>query len=356
MNWSFQIARAFGIPIKVHFTFLLLLGLVAVAGTGQAGGASGVLMVCVVFVCVVLHELGHSVVAMHYGIRIRDIVLLPIGGVARMESMPEKPVQEIAIAIAGPMVSAVLAGLFFALLVASVGVQSLFDASLFGGTFLFHLFLINLMLLLFNLIPAFPLDGGRVLRGLLALGTGWIRGTRIAVTVGQVFAALFFLAGILLQAWVLPLIALFVYFGGKGEQRAVMLRSALRMTPAREAMLTQLHTVAPGEPIGAVASRFGFGPQRDFPVVEEGKIVGLLTHPVLVSALHQRGPTAPVAEVMSRRFPVAEEWDSLESLYQMMNQSGLTAVPIVRNGRVVGLVDLQQIGKYSMLASSRQSE
>lgn len=358
MKWSFQVARVFGIPIKVHATFLLLLAVVALAGRGEPAttvGASGVLLICLVFLCVVLHELGHSLVARHYGIRIRDIVLLPIGGVARMESMPEKPLQEIAIAVAGPMVSAGLAMLFLALVAAFFGVQVLLHSSVVGASILTHLFLINLMLLLFNLIPAFPLDGGRVLRGLLALGTNWLQGTRIAVKVGQAFALLFFLIGIVFQVWVLPLIALFVYFGGKGEQRAILQRWALQTIPAREAMLTSVQMVTPGESIGAVAAKSGSSTQHDFPVVERGRIIGILTHPILVGALRQLGPATPVSAAMSRQFATAEESESLETLYRKMTGTGLTAVLIVRDGRLVGLVDLQQIGKYHMLHSAHRS-
>lgn len=356
MKWSFQILRVFGIPIKVHATFLLLLAVVALAGREEPAttvGVSGLLLICLVFLCVVLHELGHSLVARRYGIRIRDIVLLPIGGVARMESMPEKPLHEIAIAVAGPMVSATLAFLFFAVIVASLGAEVFLQRSVVGAPILFHLFLINLMLLLFNLIPAFPLDGGRVLRGLLALKTNWVQGTRIAVKVGQGFALLFFLAGIAFQVWVLPLIALFVYIGGKGEQRAILQRWALRSTPAREAMLTSVQTIAPWDSIGAVAARSAQSAQHDFPVVEAGRIVGMLTHPLLVGALHQLGPESPVSAVMSRQFVTADESDSLESLYRRMTETGQTAVLIVRDGRVVGLVDLQQIGKYHLLHAAR---
>lgn len=358
MKWSYQIARVFGIPIKVHLTFILLLafvGLSQLQGGESATRSPGVLTILMVFLCVVLHELGHSLVAMHYGVKIRDIVLLPIGGVARMESMPEDPKQEIAIAVAGPSVSAALAILFLTLAIVSRQIDTLFEVPLMQGSWMLTLFTINMMLLLFNLIPAFPLDGGRVLRGALVwINSDWIQGTRFAVTIGQVFAIILFFVGVFFNWW-LALIALFVYLGGEGEQRTVILRWELQRVPARDAMLTHVQTVTPEQTVGEVVSKFCHSAQSDFPVVDDDHIVGILTHASLVRAMHEQAFMTPVAEIMSEQFVTAEEWDSLGSLYKKITESGLSAIPILRNGQIVGLINLEQIGKYHMLCATSRS-
>lgn len=356
MKWSYRIATIFGIPVKVHLTFLALLTILLVFGGEGEQGFSGLhlaLLLCMVFVCVILHELGHSLVARHFGARIRDIVLLPIGGMARMETMPETPLKEIAMAVAGPAVSAILAGIFLVASIVYYGPAEIFQIETLSQSFLMNLFFINTALLVFNLLPAYPMDGGRVLRGLLATLLGWVTATRIAVTVGQVFAVLFVFIGLYFQLWILTLIAVFLFLGGKAEQRSVLLRWELERTPVSAVMLRQVETVTSLETLGSVAQRFCQCTQSDFPVVEGYTVVGMLFQVDLAAALQQLGPSTLVGRVMRKRYGWTYPNASLGRLYQSMATSGQRSVPVIEDGRLVGLVTLQQILKYHALGASR---
>jgi Zn-dependent protease/predicted transcriptional regulator len=351
MKWSFQIGKLFGIPIRVHFTFLLLLLFIGIAGFKQ-GGSSGAIfgMVTIVFIflCVVLHEVGHSLMAKHYGIVVRDIILLPIGGVSQMEEIPEDPKEEINISLVGPLVSFGLAILFFILaklLHQSISFKSL---SIFGGNLLANLFWINLILGLFNLIPAFPMDGGRVLRGILATGMDSLKATKIAVGVGQAFAILLFFFGIFFNWW-MALIAIFIYLGAESEERMVAVRSSLGKSPVRLAMLTDIHTVSPEETIGQVLERICHGLQQDFPVVDEGEVIGILSREAIFSALHKHEKTALVKDVMQKDFVSTTEDASLSDIFKKMTAQKLSVIPVMKGKQLLGMINLEQIGKYHMI-------
>jgi Zn-dependent protease len=232
MRWSLNIGRPFGVRVELHVTFLLFVGWIAVAEgllTGRPGPAlAAVALVLLVFACVVLHELGHALAARRFGVATLDIVLLPIGGVARLERMPDRPRQELLVALAGPAVNAAIAVLL--VLVAVVTDTPAVPAGA-GGGLLGTLLAVNVALVLFNLLPAFPMDGGRVLRALLALRLPHLRATRIASFAGQgVALALGAAAAFVLHSWVLGLVALFVFVAA-GEERALALARA-RAAPA----------------------------------------------------------------------------------------------------------------------------
>ena len=287
MPWSFRIARIAGIPIRVHATFFLLPLGVALSSSGAQGVRGGLLaalLILVLFVFVVLHELGHSLVAKGLGVRIRDITLLPIGGVARMETMPRAPLHEVLIAVAGPAVNFVLAAGFLGLDVALGLSFDRFDP--LTPNLLVQGFAVNLMLGAFNLIPAFPMDGGRVLRGLLATVLGFRRATRVAVGIGQVFGATGIAIGIVRPGlfW-LAIVGLFVFLGAGQESRSHALRFALEGVPVSQAMLVEFETVPAELPLSELAERARRGLQEDFPVVEEGRLVGLLSKREFLSAL-----------------------------------------------------------------------
>src|SRR5688572_15846223 len=230
MGWSFRVGRLAGIDIYVHFTFLLLLGWVALTGyvsTGSPlGAAVGVALIGIIFFIIVLHELGHALAARRYGIETRDITLLPIGGVARLERMPEKPSQELVVALAGPAVNVVLAAAVYVGLFMNRDVLQTSEAAQVGGRLLSQLFWVNVMLAGFNLLPAFPMDGGRVVRALLAMRMDYVRATQIAANLGQGMAVLFAIAGLFGNPFLL-FIALFVWMGAAQEASMVQMRSAL---------------------------------------------------------------------------------------------------------------------------------
>ena len=219
-RWSFKIAEPFGIGVYVHISFLLIVAWVAL-GQLQTGGGMGAVLASVIFLlalfaCVVLHELGHALAARRYGIRTRDITLLPIGGLARLERMPQKPLQELVVAIAGPAVNVVIAAALWLWLGVTGSLVPADQLGLTMGPFFERLLAVNLALVVFNMLPAFPMDGGRVLRSLLALRLGFLRATRIAAAVGKAMAALFALIGIFFNPFLL-LIAIFVWFGATQE-------------------------------------------------------------------------------------------------------------------------------------------
>ncbi len=357
MKWSFKIGSILGIPVKVHLTFLLLLVLVYFVGASVVGrgGLNGVLFVVLIFASVVFHELSHAIVARHYGITVLDITLLPIGGVARMPSPPDSPIQEIIISAAGPIASLVLGfSLWFAggILGYSVSLSDFWER----GNLLAQLAAVNFVLAIFNLIPAFPMDGGRILRGLLALYLTPFTATRIAVGVGQVFAILLFFMGIFSANFFLILIALFVYLGAEAEERQMGIMVSLGGATAKDAMITDIAVLPPEGTVGQAAARFAHGFQSDFPIVDDRRLIGLVTREVLVDTLHKQGPSVPISEVMIKDFPTALEDTSLIDVLEKIQNSGTKSVPILKSGELTGLITLEHIGRYNMLCSGYSCE
>ena len=288
MGGSFKIGRFSGIDVKVHWTFWLLLAFFAFLGYQTSGSLLGALTdtvtIVALFICVLLHEFGHSLVAQRLGLEIHSITLLPLGGVSNLESLPEKPSDEVKITLAGPLVNVVLAPIFFGVGLL-LGAEPRMPTDLFTGIgsvgqFFFYLGYLNVVLAVFNLIPAFPLDGGRILRALLATRLGAVRATDISSTLGQVFAAAFFLIGLLGGNFFLALIAVFIFFGASGESQLVRQRELTRGLSVSEVMGTKprTETVTPSHTFGQVLDSVIHGYQEDFPVVDEnGKLVGMIT-------------------------------------------------------------------------------
>ncbi|MCI0854969.1 MAG: site-2 protease family protein [Chloroflexi bacterium] len=364
MESGIPLFKVRGIQIRMHITFPLILVWGAVqfgllAGLGARGAVFGVLVTLLLFVIVVLHELGHSFVAQSYGITVRQIVLLPIGGVALLERIPEKPSQEFAIAIAGPLVNFGLAAVM-AVLALVLGVdlqlrgfgtvlQQLGEGSL--QAIFSYIFVLNLFLGLFNLLPAFPMDGGRVLRALLASRMDYARATALAVAIGQGLAWLMGLWGFLGGGFFLILVAIFIYTGAGQEGRMVQLRSVLRDLTVGQAYSRQVKALTPRstlrEAIDITLNSF----QSDFPICEGEQLVGLLTHTQVVKALHRTGPDSLVTDFMHKDLiPVSPD----QSLYQAQKRlmgEGLDALPVVDAGRFVGLVTSRDVNEVYSLAS-----
>jgi len=349
MGWSFKVGRLAGIDIFVHFTFLILLGWIGFAGFASTGSlavaATSVLLICAVFVIVVLHELGHAMAARYFGIPTRDITLLPIGGVARLERMPEKPVQELVVALAGPAVNVVLAAIFFVLGAFQGGLDETDNAMSFGGSIINQLFLVNVGLVLFNMLPAFPMDGGRVLRALLSMRLGRVRATQLAATVGRGMAILFAVFGLLTMNFMLLFIALFVWIGAGEERAAVQARAGLAGTPVHAVMLRRFVTVDPDDTLGTIANYMRRGYQQDFPVVVGGRIVGLLTGNDLLYAMSEYGTDTRVFQAMRRDFPAVAPGEPVEHGLEILGQ-GSPVVPVIHAGRLVGLLTAENVTRF----------
>jgi Zn-dependent protease len=353
MKWSFTIGKLFGIPIRVHITFLLLLVFVALVGKTLASGMYAVLFVISVFVCVILHELTHSLMAIHYGHKVRSITLLPIGGMAQMEEIPEDPKEEIVISVMGPVASIVIAGVLFAIVsFLKLPLGSPLAASLWEGNMLVSLFWINLFLAGFNLIPAFPMDGGRVLRGILGVFMDHMKATHIAVFVGQVFAVLLFFVGIFYNPW-LALIAVFIYLGAEGEERTWSLRHALADAPVKSVMLEDFKSLAPNDTLGRASELFLHTLQGDFPILFGTNLMGILRRERLIAGINENKEQSRVADFAEREFMTTTEREPLVELYKKMAEKAISMVPVMRGDVLVGIVTMEQIGRYHMVAAAK---
>ena len=358
MKWSWRIARIAGIDVYVHATFLILLAIVAAAPfytTRSVPETLGqILFLLLLFAIVVLHELGHALTARHFGIQTRDIILLPIGGVARLERMPEDPKQELLVALAGPAVNVALAGVFFIALLPLGGLAHVGFSSLFtNGTLLLEkIVLINIALAVFNLIPAFPMDGGRVLRALLAMRLDYVRATRIAASVGQGMAFFLGFLGLMSSNVFMMLIALFVWVGAAEEASMVQVKSALSGIQIHRAMITEFHLLAPQDPLSKAVEYVLNGFQHDFPVADGDAVVGVLTRSDLMTALASEGLQGHVQDVMQRTFETAEPDEMLESVLARLQQCECRSLPVVRKGHLIGMVTLENIGEFMMVQTA----
>jgi stage IV sporulation protein FB len=366
MNSSIKVFEVNGISIRIHITFPLILILAAMqfglfTGQGISGAVFGVVVTLLLFTIVVLHELGHSLVAQRYGVNVKQIVLLPIGGVAQLERIPEEPKQELLIAIAGPMVNFILAilmiitGAFLGLGVAlenpfsilsSLGILSL--SSIFS-----YLFVSNLLLGLFNLIPAFPMDGGRVLRALLATKVDYARSTSIAVAVGQAIAWLLGLWGLFGGGFTFVLIAIFIYIGAGQEGRSVQVRNVLQNYIVEQAYSRQARTLTPQSTLREAIELTLSTSQADFAVTLGDCLVGFLTQNRLIESLKRYRPEIPVSEVMLTDVPAVTPTEKMSIVQKHLTERELEALPVVVKDRVLGLITRQDIVELLRLISTQ---
>ena len=354
MRGSLRLGQIAGIKVFVHWTFFLLIGWIfamhMVAGRGLAAAAMGVAFILALFGCVVLHELGHALAARRYGVATRDITLLPIGGVARLERIPRNPTHELVVALAGPAVNVVIALLIFLGLTAAHGIEFTTRMFTLQGNFFAQLMTVNIFLVIFNMIPAFPMDGGRVLRALLATRLQYARATMLAARIGQGIAVLLGLSGVfVLGNPMLLLVGLFVFFGARAEAGVVQVTDSLSGMHVQDAMMTNFRVLRADDPLDLAANELIHGSQQDFPVVDGEKVVGLLTRDDLVAALAHIGPFRRVGEVMRPNCGVVSATDQLEKPYEMLRTENCSTVPVVREGHLVGMITLENILEWVMI-------
>lgn len=356
MKWSLKIAQVAGIGIFVHWTFLILLGWIVFifvsTGKDLATIAEGVGLILALFGCVVLHELGHALTGRRFGVKTLDITLLPIGGVARLERMPEEPWHEFWIAIAGPAVNVVIAAALLAVISVMGRVEQISEYQRVGGHFLAQLMVFNVILVVFNLLPAFPMDGGRILRSLLAVWLPRVQATHIAASVGQVMAILFGLVGLMSGNLILLFIALFVYLGAQAELRAAEMRSIFQNVQVQEAMTTDVQTLAPGDSVQHAVEVLLAGHQQDFPILDDGRVVAMLRRSDLVGALSSSSEATTVAEVAGEECPVLGPRDPLHEAVEQMHKHHAGSLPVVQDGRLIGLLTSENVGEWAMIQAA----
>lgn len=357
MRWSWKIGTFAGIGVYIHYTFTLLLGWVtynrwAEGGSPQEIAGSAAFMLSI-FGCVVLHEFGHALTARHFGIKTRDITLLPIGGMARLERLPREPWQEFLVALAGPAVNVVIV----AILLPIVFAMGLWSEELLlnplGGSLLFQLALSNAALVVFNMLPAFPMDGGRVLRALLAMKFEYVQATRWAARIGQAMSVVFGMAGLFLfNNPMLVVIAVFIWFSAAQEAGQVQVQWALQGIPVRNAMITDFRTLAPGDSVAHAVELLLRGTQEDFPVVDEGRVVGILTRADLAKALAQGGMQWPVERAMQTQFPSVDGGEPVQAVLERLAGSEYQTFPVLRGGQLEGLLTLHNIRELLMVQAA----
>lgn len=356
MTWSWKLGEVRGIGVYVHATFLILIAFVVVshwsAGHSPGKTLEGVGFVLAAFGCVVLHEFGHALMAARYGIKTRDITLLPIGGVARLERMPEEPLQELWVALAGPAVNVAIAAAILAWLGLTTSLGPPGDLGVTSGPLLERLVAVNVGLVVFNMLPAFPMDGGRVLRALLATRLDYAHATQIAASVGQAMALLFALVGFFTNP-VLIFVAFFVWIGAAQEASLVAMKAALGGIPVRRAMMTDFRTLRAGDTLQRAIDLVLAGPQQDFPVVGDAGVEGVLVSRDLMAALQRSGPDAPVGEAMRRDFLTLEANEMLDAaLARVHAAESCPTAPVVHRGALVGLLTEDNVGEFLLIMSA----
>jgi Zn-dependent protease len=356
LGLSYQILQIARIPVKVHWTFGFFFLWIAYVGYQAGMTPSGIVRLCVfalvLFACVVLHELGHALTAKKYGVHTKDIIISPIGGVARLLQMPQNPRHELIIAIAGPAVNFLIALILGTILtiftdqgIMPIGdPQRIFD---YPSNFLPALFVLNSILIIFNLIPAFPMDGGRILRALLSMRFGRKAATRWASILGQILALVFFSWGIYGGDYILSVIGLFVFFSAAAEYQQVQADLLLQNQSVNEVLRSDYTAVFIDEPMSHIFDLVKRGEEKDFIVVDQwGNVQGVLHDEWIDEALQQNDHTAPVRNYLSPRYEPVTQTSRLKDVFQLFQQKGYSIIPVYSTEKMVGVVDRQKLNSY----------
>jgi stage IV sporulation protein FB len=366
MGNSLSLFKIRGIDIRVHITFPLILVWAAIqfgllSGLGMQGALFGIIVTLLLFAIVVLHELGHSLAALNYQVPVKQIVLLPIGGVAQLARMPEKPIQEFVIAIAGPLVNIILAiilvfiapfaGFNFTLGSITSSFSELARASM--NSVFAYIFISNLFLAVFNLLPAFPMDGGRILRAILATRMSYPRATAIAVVVGQAMAWLLGLYGFLGGGFFMVLIAIFIYVGAGQEGQLVQVRSVLGSIQVEQAYSRQAQTLSPASTLKDAVDLTLNSFQADFPICDGTTLIGIVTHTKLIQALNSNAPDTPVRQIMVEDIPSVKLDEGLFEVQKRFSELGIDALPVVDQGSFLGMITSKDINEVYQLLSRK---
>lgn len=358
MKWSLKIGKFAGIDVHMHLTFLLLIGWVAFLYWRQGQNPfvvlAGVGFILAVFLCVVLHEFGHALTARRYNIKTRDIILLPIGGLARLERLPEKPMQELWVALAGPAVNIVIAAGLFVLLLVSKSFQPITNLTLTAGPFLERLMIVNVFLVLFNLIPAFPMDGGRVLRAILATRIDYGKATQTAASIGQGIAVLFGIFGFFYNPFLI-FIAVVIWFGASQEASMIQIKSAISGIPIVQATVTDFKTLKMTDSLDDAVKLTLAGSQKDFPVLDNGRIEGVLTQSDLLRALAERHLHPTVSTAMQKNIVTVNAFEMLESALSKIRECNCHTILVTLRGKLVGLLTMDNLGEFMRIQAAMKN-
>jgi Zn-dependent protease/predicted transcriptional regulator len=359
MKWSLKIGEYKGIPVKIHATFLLIIIWVAASYWMQGHDVNttiqGIIFVLALFACVVLHEFGHALMAQKYHIKTRDITLLPIGGVARLERMPDDPKQELWVALAGPAVNVVIAAIIYFGMMLTNAFEPISSLKMTSGSFWGRLMMVNIFLVAFNILPAFPMDGGRVLRSILAMRMDYTRATQIAANIGQGMALLFGFWGFFSNPFLI-FIALFVWIGAAQESQMAQMKSAFDGIPVKYAMITNFQTLDINDKLSKAVEFILTGSQQDFPVMNQEKVIGILTRSQLMTALAKYGQNYPVTEVMEKNFQSGEASEMLQTALNRLQSCNCHIMPIFKEGKLQGILTSENIGEFLMIQTALKKE
>jgi len=341
MNYSLKIFSVFGIPIELHISFLLLmLAIYFVALFNLIPGVSLTIAVLItlLFVAVVIHELTHCYVAVGYGVEIERVVLLPIGGVSQMKELPKDPHQELRIAVVGPLSNLVIAGVLYPFYL-YFGHALSTDLNFL----LYYTILLNLLLGLFNLLPAFPMDGGRVLRAYLAERMNFIRATKLAASIGKQLAIIMAIIGIFINPFLI-LIAIFVYLGADQEYNVVMTNTLLEGIHVKDIMSNEVKTVNPSDTVDSVLKLMFQHKHMGYPVIQDGELKGIITfHDISKLPEDQRDRT--VEEFMTNKVVVTDPSEEVASTLEKLTNNGIGRLPVLENGQLVGIISKTDVMK-----------
>lgn len=359
MKSSLQIGKFAGITVSIHWTFLLLLGWIVYAN-GKAGAdataiAWSIGFILSIFVCVVLHEFGHALTAKRFHINTRDITLYPIGGVARLESIPKKPKEELLVAFAGPAVNIAISGILFPFVDRDMwreGVEKFSEVN--AHTFLFSFVTVNIWLAAFNLIPAFPMDGGRVFRALLSFKLPRVRATRIAAGLGQLIALAFMLIGFYINPFLI-FIGLFIFLGAQAEASHAQTEALMEGQRLQQATMHQVTVLAPETTITEVVNMILDSQKKNFVVEDGGTIVGTLGQSEVIKCLRERGESVLVKDVMDKEILYLPDFMPMEeALMKLQHKNKQLAIVVNTAGERTGLVDTDNLVEFILIQSARQ--
>lgn len=357
MKYSLTIGRPFGIKISIHWTFLLLIAWVVIIDVRQGLNFQqimlSVLFVLTLFVCVVLHELGHSYAAIRFGSEVRSITLLPIGGMANISKMPEKPMQELIMTVAGLAVNVVIAIILLVILLTkgALDLEQMDFKTITSRNFLTMLMFVNLFVVLFNLIPAFPMDGGRILRALFSMRMNRLKATRWAKNTGQVFAVAFVIAGLFLNPF-LVVIGVFVFIGASAEYNYMKLGESIKAYSASDAMITDYLTLEPEETLENAADKMLHHHENGFVIAVKDRLEGILTSNDIIQGLSNNDRETPVREIMKADYETVGPDTSLQEVFQLIQIKKFSIVPVVKNGRIKGILDKDNIQQFILVKNA----